>query len=52
MHLTLKENQKFLFKGTTLENDLHKEANFDVSLGEIKAILHPSADALAVLPLL
>ena len=36
----------------TLENDLHREANFDVSFGVISAMLHPSAEALAVLPLL
>lgn len=36
----------------TFENDLHNEANFDVSFGEIKAMLQPSAEALAVLPLL
>lgn len=34
----------------TLENDLHKEANFDLSFGEINAMLHPSAYARAVLP--
>jgi len=36
----------------TLENDLQSEANFDVSLVDIKAMLQPSAEALAVLPLL
>lgn len=36
----------------TLENDLHREANFDVSSGDISAMLHPSEEALAVLPLL
>ena len=36
----------------TFENDLHKLANFDLSFGEISAMLHPSAEALAVLPLL
>ena len=36
----------------TFANDFHKPANFDVSFGEIRAILHPSERALAVLPLL
>lgn len=37
---------------STLENDLHNEANLDVSFAETSAMLHPSAEALAVLPLL
>ena len=36
----------------TFENDLHNAANLDVSFGEISEMLHPSVEALAVLPLL
>lgn len=43
---------KLLPRSITFENDLHKAANLDVSLGEIRVMLHPSVEALAVLPLL
>lgn len=39
-------------KLSTLEKDLHREENLDRSLGEISAMLHPSKEARAVLPLL
>lgn len=49
---SLKTIKIFQFMGSTLENDLHNEANLDVSFAETSAMLHPSAEALAVLPLL
>lgn len=48
----ISEHQRLPSESSTLENDLHKVTNLDVSFGDIIAILHPSAEALAVRPLL
>lgn len=43
---------KIKTRNITLDNDLHNEKNFVLSLEEINEIEQPSAEARAVLPLL